>query len=260
MNDIQNVINNLLFFISNVIFPAMAHSIQIGNRSVTATEIIPLLIKHQMLPQLRRILILDEAIASIEITQEEQEDAIKQFLNHMTTPVARSAVMKHYGMTEEQLQEVAINEFKLEKFKQKTVGSKVESSFLTQKSQFDKVIYSLIRTENAEITQELYYRIKAGEQSFAECAKSYSAGVEAQTGGLIGPVPLSQPHPALAQKLISSQPGQLWQPMRLENWFIILRLEKLIPAQLDDTMRSQLQNRLFETWLTQEMSKVQITV
>jgi hypothetical protein len=48
--------------------------------------------------------------------------------------------------------------------------------------------------------------------------------------------------------------------MRLENWFIILRLEKLIPAQLDDTMRSQLQNRLFEAWLTQEMSKVQITV
>ncbi|AKG21029.1 peptidylprolyl isomerase [Calothrix sp. 336/3] len=238
----------------------MTHSIQIGNRSVNATEIIPLLIRHQMLPQLRRILIIDEAIASIEITPEEQENVIKQFFHQMTTPTARSAVMKHYGMTEEELPEVAIREFKLEKFKQLTFGSKVESTFLTQKSKFDKVIYSLIRTENAEIAQELYYRIKAGEQSFAECAKSYSAGVEAQTGGLIGPVPLSQPHPLLAQKLTSSQPGQLWQPMRLENWFIILRLEKLIPAQLDETMRNQLQNRLFETWLTQEMGKVQITV
>jgi parvulin-like peptidyl-prolyl isomerase len=238
----------------------MTHSIQIADRSITATEIIPLLIKHQMLPQLRRILIIDEAIASIEITQEEKEDAIKQFLNQMTTPVARSAVMKHYGMTEEQLKELAISELKLERFKQKTVGSKVESSFLTEKSKFDKVIYSLIRTENAEIAEELYYRIKGGEESFAECAKSYSAGMEAQTGGLIGPVPLSQPHPALTQKLISSQPGQLWQPMGLENWFIILRLEKLIPAQLDDAMRSQLQNRLFEAWLTQEMSKVQITI
>jgi parvulin-like peptidyl-prolyl isomerase len=238
----------------------MTHSIKIDNRNVTNTEIIPLLIKHQMLPQLRRILIIDEAIASIKITQEEQEYAIKQFFNQMTTPVARSAVMKHYLMTEEELKEVAICEFKLEKFKQKTVGSKVESSFLNQKSKFDKVIYSLIRTENAEIAQELYYRIKAGEQSFAECAKSYSAGVEALTGGLIGPVPLSQPHPLLAQKITSSQPGKLCEPIRLENWFIILRLEKLIPTQLDDKMRSQLQNQLFETWLTQEISKVQIII
>lgn len=238
----------------------MTQSLQIGNRIITNTEIIPLLIKHQMLPQLRRVLILDEAIDSIEITQEEQDNAIKQFSSQMTTPIARSAIMKHYGITEAQLQELAINQFKLEKFKQKTVGSQIESTFLSQKSKYDKVIYSLIRTENAEIAQELYYRIKAGEQSFAECAKTYSAGVEAQTGGLIGPVPLSQPHPLLAQKLTSSQPGQLWQPMRLENWFIILRLEKLIPAQLDETMRNQLQNRLFETWLTQKMSKVQITV
>lgn len=104
----------------------------------------------------------------------------------MTTPIAHSAVMKHYGMRETQLRELAISEFKLEKLKQKTVDSKVESSVLSQKSKFDKVIYSLIGTDSGEIAQEVYYRIKAGEKSFVECVKSYSAGVATQTGGLIG--------------------------------------------------------------------------
>ena len=35
-------------------------------------------------------------------------------------------------------------------------------------------------------------------------------GQEAQTGGLIGPVELSVPHPALARILSISKPGQLW--------------------------------------------------
>ncbi len=154
----------------------------------------------------------------------------------------------------------ATREIKIEKFKQATWGSKLESHFLQYKSQLDKVIYSLIRTSDAEVAQELYFRIKAGEETFAKCASTYSQGQEAQTGGMLGPVPISQPHPAVAQKLTISQPGQLWPPMQLDQWFVIVRLEKLIPAQLDDAMRSTLLNHLFETWLAEEMSKAQLTI
>ena len=110
------------------------------------------------------------------------------------------------------------------------------------------------------MAQELYFRIKAGEQSFADCAKEYSLGQEAQTGGLIGPVPISQPHPVIAQGLAISQPGQLWTPIKLESWYVIVRLEKLVPTQLDDAMRSTLLNHLFEQWLSEEMSKAQLTL
>ena len=87
----------------------MTHIIQIGDRIITATEIIPLMINNHMLPQMRRILIINEAIASIQLTPQEEQGAIEQFYHQMTTPIARAAVMKHYGMTEDQLKANAIH-------------------------------------------------------------------------------------------------------------------------------------------------------
>jgi len=51
----------------------------------------------------------------------------------------------------------------------------------------------VIRTKDPGVAQELYFRIQAGEQSFAEVAREYSQGPEAYTCGLLGPVELSMP-------------------------------------------------------------------
>jgi parvulin-like peptidyl-prolyl isomerase len=239
----------------------MAH-LKIGNHTITQAEIPHLLAGFQMLPQLCRSVIVEGAIAGFELTPSEKLGVIEEFYqnNQPTTAEAVAKVLKHYSMSLEQLEGVATRELKIEKFKQATWGTKLESYFLQCKPQLDKVIYSLIRTFDAEVAQELYFRIKAGEQTFAECASVYSQGQEAQTQGMLGPVPMSQPHPAIAQKLTISQPGQLWPPMKLDEWFVIVRLEKLIPAQLDDAMRSTLLNHLFETWLAEEISKAQLTI
>lgn len=126
---------------------------------------------------------------------------------------------------------------------------------MTRKSQLDRIIYSLIRVTDGGMAQELYFRILEGEQTFAQLAQQYSEGSEAQTGGLIGPVELSVPHPALAQRLRVAQPGKVNPPVRLEQWWVILRLEKFIPAQLDEAMKQKLLNELFLTWLDQQVQE-----
>lgn len=217
-----------------------------------------LLAGYQMLPQLWRELIIDSAIAPVDLTPEEQKSALEQFNKkyQLASVAERTAWCEHYGMTLEQLEALATRELRIELFKQQTWGPKLESYFLTHKSKLDKVIYSLIRTTNAEIAQELYFRIQAGEQSFAELAREYSTGPEAQTGGLLGPVELSQPHPVLAKMLSTSQRSQLLPPTRLGEWFVIVRLEKFIPAQLDEAMRQQLLNSLFEAWLAEQLKQL----
>jgi parvulin-like peptidyl-prolyl isomerase len=239
----------------------MAQVLQIGNRTISPQEIISLLASYQMLPQLWREIIIDSAIASIELTEQEQAQAKKQFnLKHqLTTPAERSAWGMHRGMSLEQLDALAKRELKIEKFQIATWGHCLESYFLTHKSKLDRVIYSLLRIDSAEIAQELYFRIKAGEQSFAELARDYSQGPEAQTGGLIGPMELSTPHPVLAKMLSFAQPGQLYPPTRLGEWFVILRLEKLLSAQLDESMRQQLLDSLFEAWIQEQLHQISAT-
>lgn len=233
----------------------MTQVLQIGHNTITPSEILSLLAGYRMLPQLWREFIVERAIATIELTPEERINAQEQFdaKNQLTTAAARQAWLKHYGMTGEQLEAVAIRELKIAKFKQATWGHKLESYFLDGKSQLDQVIYSLIRTQNFEVAQELYFRIQAKEQTLAELAKEYSQGPEALTGGLLGPIELGQLQPTLAKLLAVSQPGQLWPPTRLGQWHMIVRLEQLIPARLDDTMRQRLLDHLFETWMTEQI-------
>ncbi|MEB3338760.1 MAG: peptidylprolyl isomerase [Leptolyngbyaceae bacterium] len=233
--------------------------LQVHDRSVTADEIIPLLTGYQLLPQLLRELIVDQAIAPFTCTPEEQEAALKAFYaqNQITSEEILQAWLKHYGMTPDQVTALATRELRINKFKQATWGTKLESHFLNRKAQLDKVVYSLIRTQEVEIAQELYFRLQDGEQSFAELAQQYSKGPEGQTGGLVGPTEMSAPHPVLVNLLTTLKPGQISTPTRVGEWLVIVRLEKLIPAQFDEAMQQRLMNELFSNWLQEQVNQLQ---
>ena len=235
----------------------MTTVLRVGDRTITAEEIIPLLAEYQLLQPLIREIIIDQAIASINCTPEETTQAIQQFCQNkqITEPAVQQAWLKQQGMSLAQLEALATRGLKIEKYKQATWSNKLESYFLSRKIELDRIIYSLIRTKDPGIAQELYFRIQEGENTFADLAKDYSQGPEAQTGGLVGPVELTQPHPALAKMLRLSQPGQLLQPTRLGEWLVILRLEELIPAQLDDAMRQRLLNDCFNNWLKEQVNQ-----
>jgi parvulin-like peptidyl-prolyl isomerase len=235
----------------------MTTVLRVGDREISAEEIVPLLAGYQLLPQLLREIIIDRAIAPFSCTPEEKAIARQQFFeqNQLTDETAKKTWANQRGMTLAQLEALAIRGLLIEKFKRETWENKLDSYYLSRKQQLDRVIYSLIRHQDPGIIQELYFRIQEGEQSLADLAREYTQGPEVQTGGLIGPVELSTPHPILAQLLRLSQPGQLCPPTRLGEWFVIVRLEKFIPAQLDDAMRHRLLNECFNTWLSEQVNQ-----
>ncbi len=52
-----------------------------------------------------------------------------------------------------------------------------------------------------------------------------------------------------------SQPGQLWHPICLEEWLVIVRLEKFIPAQLYKLVRQRLLSELFAARLQEQFNQ-----
>jgi len=239
----------------------MTAVLQIGNRTINGEDIIPRLASYQMLPQLCRESIIDEAIAPIDCTAEEITNARQQFYeeNQLTDETAKHFWLQQQGMNREFLETVFIPRLlKIEKFKHQTWNQKLDSYFLQRKRSLDRAIYSLIRINNEEIARELYFRIQEQEQSFAELARKYSQGPEAQVDGIIGPVELGKLHPQVAHLLAISQPGQLWYPRYVEGWLLIIRLETLIPAQFDVAMRQRLLSELFESWVQKQMPEIEI--
>jgi parvulin-like peptidyl-prolyl isomerase len=234
----------------------MTKVLQVKNQSITTEKVVTLLASYQMLPQFLREVITDQAITSITCTPEEKASACQQFYEkyQLTSKSERQEWLELYEMTPEQLEALATRGLRIEKFKRTTWGGgKLESYFLTRKSLLDKVIYSLIQTRDVGVANEIYFRIQDREQSFGELARQYSQGSEAQTGGLLGPVELGKISSNLAQMLYISQTGQLWPPTRLGEWIVIVRLEEFIPAVLDEAMRQQLLNELFERWVQEQL-------
>jgi parvulin-like peptidyl-prolyl isomerase len=231
---------------------------EVGGTTVNLEDLPDLLRRYQLFPQLFRYLIVDRALSQISLTPEEEQAALKTFYQqqNIVSDTERLQWLAQRQLSQEQLLVEATRPFLLQKYKQETFGPKVETYFISRKAKLDRVVFSLIRVQDHNLAQELYFRILEEEQSFAEAARQYSQGTEANTGGVVGPTPLSNPHPAIARLLSVSQPGQLWAPVRLENWSIILRLEKLLPAQMDNETRQQLLEELFEQWLQQEVQKI----
>jgi len=234
--------------------------LRVGEQVFTPAELLRALAEHQLFLPLIQGIITDQALQKITCTPQEEAQWLQEFWQQqqVTTPQEQQAWLTRHGLTPEQVVRVASRPHRLERFKQATWGDEVESYFLKRKSHLDRIVYSLLRTREFGMAQELYFRISEGEQTFAEVAKQFSQGSEANTGGLIGPVPLGKLHPSLSRLLSVSQPGQVWPPVQLGNWWVVVRLEQLLPAQLDELTRQHLLDELFQKWLDTQVSQVRV--
>lgn len=233
----------------------MDYLLKINDRQINNDELLPILGQHVMLPQLAREIVIADAIQGIECTSEEKEMAKQRFLaeNQLQNDQDVQNWLNKAGVQPEQLEKLILRKLKVEKFKEQTWSDQLENYFAKRKKDLDQVVYSLIRTKNTGIAQELYFRILEGESDFKQLAKKYSQGIEAETQGLIGPVDLSVPHPQISQALANSEPGKLFEPMRIGEWIVIIRLENLIRAKLDRQTTKRLLDELFQQWLQQQM-------
>lgn len=235
---------------------------QIGNFQLPMAELLPLLTRYQILPRvlldLEINLAIDEAIASISHSDEEKIVAIQQFYDRhqLTSDEQVQQWLDRQCLDVQQLEEIATRHFKIDKFKWETWGVKLKSYFLQRKEQLDKAVYSLIRTRDRGVAQEIYFRLVDGEQTFAEAASLYSQGAESLVGGLIGPVELGTMHPIINELISTHSIGQICFPTKLDEWYVVVRLEKLIPARLEPEMYQRLLDELFKTWVQEQATRI----
>jgi parvulin-like peptidyl-prolyl isomerase len=196
-----------------------------------------------LLDQVARERCIDRLLSNRPLPEPELLRQMRQELEQklgLLDPEQRSQWLQQHGLSEEELDRMAARTWQWLMWCRERWGSGLETIFLRRKAEFDRVSYSMLRLRDAELAAELYQQIKEGESLFSDLASTFSEGPEKHSGGLLGPVPLSQPHPALAKLLQVSKPGQLWPPKRHEGWWLIVRLEKLLPASLDTNLQKTL--------------------
>ena len=127
--------------------------------------------------------------------------------------------------------------------------NQIPDYFLKKKELIDSVTYSLITLNDKDLADELYIRIKEEEEPFWLVSKKYSQGPERNYDGRIGPVPLSKLNPYLRNLLVISNDGQIWPPRKIEDFWIIVKLEKKYNLLLNDEISEELSLELGEKYL-----------
>ena len=215
------------------------------DRTITAEEIIPLLNKYGMLSRLASEDIIDRAIAEVECTPQEMAIASKLLQHQQSNQNASGNIA------------LAIRKLKLEKFKQNTFGDCLAAYFVRRKKQLDRVTYSIIKTKQKEVIREVHFRLIEGEQNFAELTEELTqegsgnplVEFEAVNSAELGILPS-----AIAQQLSTMKTGTISAPILVENYYLILRLDRYVSANCDRPMQKRLLDELFERWMQQQLA------
>ena len=217
-------------------------------------ECINLLHKNQLLVPLIKAQLRKDLLSSISIEEEVKFNAIEKFkkdLGHEEPEAYRSWLEKN-NIDQIEFEAIPISKLKEKAYSKEHFDHKVDALFLKRKNSLDIVVYSIIRVKDPYKATELFFRLVEKEANFGDLATHYSEGIENRTRGIIGPIPLNKAHPKLVEQLTKSKPGQIQMPIKIEDSFIILRLESYDSAKLDDFMRDKLRQELLTSSIEEQ--------
>ena len=158
-------------------------------------------------------------------------------------------------INESQLMKIIIRPYQVVKYREERWGPFANSLYLKHKERFDLVTYNRLESENADIMQEVYFRLKDGEESWESLAKQFpGAGTDATA--VQEAIPISQVEPEIVDVLRKVEPRRVARPIQLSNKVTVVSLIEFKSSKFDNEIRTKLLRQEFEDWLEQECNRM----
>jgi parvulin-like peptidyl-prolyl isomerase len=210
--------------------------------------------KNGLLENLVSTWILCNKLNSVQVDETLSSDLLTTYLksNELNDEAKLASFSRFHCLDPSDLSFVATKQYRLKQILYREYFPRVNSRFLKIKESLTKLVYRLIRLNDAGFSRELYLQISEGDIDFGEASALHSKGPERLTYGIVGPVQVSQIHPLLASTLTKAQPNITLPPIQIDDNWVIVRLEQIIPSSLDDATSSKLATTLLQEDLESE--------
>ena len=216
-------------------------------------EALCLIRRMELTPKLLRRHQEEQIIESVPIEESWLQESCTRFLNGRT----QEECLQEKGWTVADLHLHLRRPEALRRFAHQRFAPGLEERFLASKGSRDLVIYSLLRVKDYGLARELWIRLEEDETTFAEAARQFGEGPEADRQGVVGPLPIGALQPPLLQDVLRGlKAGELSPPVGVGEWHLLLRLEKLTPARLDDEVREQMLMESLDKFLDDRVTKI----
>ena len=222
------------------------------------TENLDIIRSKTFIRPLIKTMIRDSLLEDIILESDLSSELLESFLKkrNITETSKRLNFLNQNLLEEDDLKRLSSSQYKTNQISLRIFGEKAEDYFEKRKNNLDQYVYSLIQVKDENLAQELYLKLESNEKQFSEIALEYSAGPEKYKNGTIGPVPYSKLHPKIKDILINAEETIINEPINLDQFWIIIRLDEVIKPVFNEQMKGFLSMELFELFLerlTQEI-------
>lgn len=232
-------------------------AIWLDDNALSTEKVVELLRRQGAVPRLIREWILDETLEGTEIKKEARARLLNKYRedNNLTEDTAYFDHLEKRHINEVQLIKIIIRPYQVVKYREERWGPFANSLYLKHKERFDLVTYNRLESENADIMQEVYFRLKDGEESWESLARQFpGAGTEATA--VQEAIPISQVEPEIVDVLRKVEPRRVARPIQLGNKVTVVSLIEFKSSKFDNEIRTKLLRQEFEDWLEQECNRM----
>lgn len=127
--------------------------------------------------------------------------------------------------------------------------SKIREHFINNRPEFDLARVSTITVAEESLAGEIVLQVAEDGADFHALARKYSQDESTKhAGGFLGLVPRQHFSPETAAKVFNAAAGDVVGPFPEGGSFLLLYVEELIRAELNDRTKDLIKERIFDEW------------
>ncbi|WP_017314972.1 peptidylprolyl isomerase [Mastigocladopsis repens] len=136
------------------------------------------------------------------------------------------------------------------KLKEHLFGAGVDGEYMRNRDRYRRVAVSQILVVDLDTAWKIVQMLREGHASFCALALEYSKGKQSQEkGGFVGIRFLVELTPEIAETINNAKEGEILGPVQSKLGYHVVRVEKWFPTVLNQAVREQIMDSLFQGWL-----------
>ena len=228
----------------------------LDDQPVSTSEVMAVLRKERKLPELVRNLVLERTLSQVKLHEGREEELIHNFRqqHQLETDEGFSSFLQENHLTVSLLKESLSRPERVVRFREEKWGPRANSLYLKHKDRYDKITYRRLQAANADVMQEVFFRLKDKEDSWDTLARQFP---RSQADARQVSIPCGSIEIPLLEALRQAGAGVVIKPIRLNNNTVaVAELERIEASRFDDELRAQILRQEFESWLQEECSRM----
>lgn len=198
---------------------------------------------------------------SLDVTPQDLQQAADLFrnMNQLHSTEATFSWLEKYQLSLDEFEEFIHGNILSHKVADHLFSDQVEPYFYEHRIVYEQAIFYEILFDDEDLALESFYAIEEEELSFSDVAHQYIQDKESRRiGGYRGVVSRKDLKPEISAVVFASKPPTLLQPILTAQGSHLILVEEIILAQLTESLKAQILNKLFTEWLKEEVQNIEI--